>query len=170
MWGRGETIRIARRLRAAVNLDQGFIDIDACLRIADDLENADFYRREKRKTMRKVRVGKSYTNPDAITPAITGAELVQIFNLKALEEGVLVEKMLKNPEEIVTIEMIASIFGVGGRGARNRINKLRFHFEYIGFSNIILNKKGKGYFMSKIMSQDINEFILAWKKSFVLDV
>lgn len=169
MFERGEAIRVARRLRAAVNLELGFIDLKACLKIAEELEKSaevGFAGINANASRRKGKVG---NRCQTLGAEINGSDLMQILSLKSLGEALLIETLLMNPGQSLSFKKIANILSAGEYSARVAISNLRFHFKKFGFGPVISNRRGEGYYISERTCHEIHEFIDAWKRSFLLD-
>lgn len=167
MLERDETIRISRRLRAAINLDQGIIDIKMCLRIADELEKAGSFLNKKGTNYPNYRARRSFKNRNGVTPAFTAQDLYEIFDLESLKDGLLIEELMKSSEGILTIKNAAGILGLSECEVQSKIRDLRFHFSKLGFGRVVSNKRGGGYFMSDSARYDIYDFISSWRKYFL---
>jgi len=161
-------VALAQKIRAAVNMEKGVIDLRACLGVADSLEFAA--RLGDRSS------GSGHAKCDCPQVAIdrptnlgtdekfeAALDLLRIFEFPSIRHGYCLNCFLAAPGILVRYEEVRNRIGCTHLGVKVYVSHVRGQLAAMGFESAIVNVRGKGYYMPPEIETAMNAHIRSFQ-------
>ena len=174
-FSQGDIAHLARRIRGAINLESGVIDLGTCLEVARGLEtmaaggpgHPALVQANWLPVCEPVPTSRLELLRES-DPERPAREIRRIFALPSIRDSHCLALFLANPDRLLTCDDIAMGIGCTPKAVRIHISHVRQKLNKLGMGNSIVNHHGRGYIMPLRAAELLNGITEGWLDSAIL--